>query len=35
MGILKAIHKWVEPYKYDNDLEMPTKKDLKKRRMLK
>ncbi|EGQ3127494.1 hypothetical protein H2494_002354 [Staphylococcus pseudintermedius] len=25
MGIIKAIHKWLEPYKYDNEEEQPVK----------
>lgn len=26
MGVLREIHKWIEPYKYDNEIKLPTKK---------
>lgn len=26
MGIIREIHKWLEPYKYDNEVELPSKK---------
>ncbi|MBW9071380.1 hypothetical protein, partial [Agrobacterium pusense] len=35
MGVLREIHKWIEPYKYDNEIKLPTKKRTGKKKSVK
>ena len=35
MGIIREIHKWLEPYKYDNEVEVPSKKKTNKKKHVK
>ncbi|MFW3634616.1 hypothetical protein [Staphylococcus caprae] len=35
MGIIREIHKWLEPYKYDNEVEVPSKKKTNKKKQVK
>lgn len=35
MGIIRDIHKWLEPYKYDNEVDLPSKKQTNKKKHVK
>lgn len=35
MNVLRAIHRWIEPYKYDNEIKQPTKQQSSKKKAVK